>query len=64
MSTTIYADGDFVELWIKARTAEAKLDKHILELVDNYRKGTLDEAGLFAGLVAFGEDKEGTNGPD
>ena len=64
MGTTIEADGDFVEQWIRARTAEAKLDVHILALVDKYRKGRLDEAGLLRALVAFGEDKEGTNGSD
>ena len=64
MSTTIEADADFVEQWIKARTAEAILDQRILALVDKFRKGTLDEAELLGGLVALGEDKEGTNGSD
>ena len=64
MNATIEANGDFVEQWIKARTADAKLDGHILALVDDYRKGTLDEAGLLGRLVALGEDTEGTNGSD
>lgn len=64
MNANIDPNGDFVEQWIKARTAEANLDERILALVDNYRKGTVDEAGLLGGLVALGEAKEGTNGSD
>lgn len=63
MGSQIEPNGDFIEQWLNARMAEAKLDQRILTLVDTHRKASvLDEANLLASLIALAEALEDENG--
>lgn len=65
MRSEIKPDGDFIEQWLAVRKVEAELDKSILSLIDEHRKGAkLDEAGLLGSLINLSQEPEDANGSD